>query len=989
MTKQIYPIIGMHCASCKMLIEKFVSKLDGVDAVNVNYAAEKMTVEYDESIITIEDLKSAVNKAGSYKLIENNEDNVVLASPLEAKKMSHHNTNDDHNKDANGSHHDASTGSAHSHAAMLKKEEYRKLKNKVITVGLASIPFIVVMIWMVLQTLGVITPNHAPVGYLSLDQFDYKINLFFLVQFLLATPVLFWGGSQFFTSTWNALKAKAANMDTLIALGTTTAWIFSSIVTFIPQVFNNLEVDVFYEAAVFIIFFILFGRLLEARAKGQANDAIKKLLELQAREATVIRDGKEIKIPVSEVILDDVVLVRPGEKVPVDGEIIEGSSTLDESMVTGESLPVTKSTGEDVIGATINKTSAFKFKAKKVGADTMLSQIIKMVEEAQGTTAPIQKLADKISGVFVPIVIIIATLAFVFWLLLASNLGFVSEATNTFQLAIYIATTILIIACPCALGLATPTAVMVGTGKAASKGILIKDAQALELAHKIDTIVFDKTGTLTKGEPEVTDFEIHSDVDDKKIHSYAYEIENLSEHPLSNAIAEYSKEKAGNENIEVKSFKAIEGRGVQAEISGKMTMLGNRRLMDENGVQFDKELSKKAEKLISEGKTTIYMSVDDKHVAVFALADTIKEESRQAVSKLHQLGIKIVMLTGDNQKTAEAIANQLGIDEVIAEVLPGDKAAKIKQLQKDEGERIVAMVGDGINDAPALAQADIGIAMGTGTDVAIEAGDVILVKGTLDKVIETITLSKLTLGVIKQNLFWAFGYNVIAIPVAAGILYPTFGVLLSPIIASAAMAFSSISVVLNSVRLKNLTEKNKLVSNFLFFLFIGVVVVLVGVLGVFLSNSSIVAEDHEDDTHYHVGFRIYSNNELQDFSSFRYMHFSPCSQEEEAADEHDSDDPKDRIHLHNNVGNVAHVHADDVTWYELFESLGIESMISDNVIFIENGEKINALLDTIPDEYDSVIFSFDSDVSIENLIDVEVSNAEILEAEADVENCGS
>lgn len=788
MQKQIYPIIGIHCASCKMLIEKMVNRVDGVKSVNVNYATEKMNVEFDKSKTSVEEIKQAVAKAGSYKLIDNSNGETVLVSPPEAKKIQ-------------SNHNDSDQNSHHDHAAQLKREEYQRLVNKVRLVGIASIPFLLIMIWMSLRFLGLIHGDHAPLGFIEFEKFNYRVNLFFIIQFLLATPILFWGGSQFFASTWSALKAKAANMDTLITLGTTTAWIFSTIVTFAPQLFDNLEVDVFYEAAVFIIFFILLGRLLEARAKGQANDAIKKLLELQAKEATVIRDGEEKKIPIEQVIKGDTIVVRPGEKIPVDGTIIEGASTIDESMVTGESLPVSKVEGEQVIGATINKTSTFRFEANNIGNETMLAQIIQMVEEAQGTTAPIQKLADKISGVFVPIVITIAIIALLFWLFLASSFGLTNEVTSNIQLATYIATTILIIACPCALGLATPTAVMVGTGKAASKGILIKDAEALELAHKLDIIVFDKTGTLTKGQPEVTDFITNSESKEDSIQAYAYAIEHLSEHPLSDAIAAFAKDQA-KEGLKVKDFAAIEGRGVSGRIDNKKIVLGNARLMQEEEITLDKQLAKQADELISHGKTTIYMAIDNKLVAIYALADTIKEESKQAVEKLHELGIKIVMLTGDNQKTAEAIASKLSIDEVIAEVLPKDKTNKIRQLQNERLDSIVAMVGDGINDAPALAQADIGIAMGTGTDVAIESGDIVLVKGTLDKVIETIELSQSTLRVIKQNLFWAFGYNIIAIPIAAGLLYPAFEILLSPIIASAAMAFSSISVVMNSLRLK-------------------------------------------------------------------------------------------------------------------------------------------------------------------------------------------
>ena len=593
-------------------------------------------------------------------------------------------------------------------------------------------------------------------------------------------------------------------MDTLIALGTTTAWIFSTLVTFAPSIFGDVASDVFFEAEVFIVFFILIGRLLEARAKAKTSDAVKALFELQAKEAMVIRDGKEVKIPVADVKKGDTIIVRPGEKIPVDGVISSGASTIDESMVTGESLPAEKNVGDAVIGATINKTSTFQFTAERVGGETMLSQIIQMVEQAQGTTAPIQKLADKVSSIFVPLVISIAIIAALFWFFVAPRIGFVPQNMSVLQLAVYIATTILIIACPCALGLATPTAVMVGTGKAASKGILIKDAEALEKAHSIHTIVFDKTGTLTKGTPSVTDVLFADGQSEQDVLSYAHAVEHLSEHPLSDAIANFAQEKIGTQKttLVVDTFKAREGRGVSGNINTKIILLGNKRLMDEEHISLDATLLTKANALIEEGKTTIFMSVEGVHVAVFALADTIKDEAKKAISALHTMGIRVAMLTGDNQRTAEAIGKQLGIDMVIAEVLPAEKAQKIQSLQAEQAGRIIAMVGDGINDAPALAQADIGIAMGTGTDVAIEAGDIVLVHGTLDKVIETIHVSKMTLRVVKQNLFWAFGYNLIAIPVAAGLLYPAFGILLSPIIASAAMAFSSVSVVMNSLRLK-------------------------------------------------------------------------------------------------------------------------------------------------------------------------------------------
>jgi P-type Cu+ transporter len=787
MKKEQYPIVGMHCASCKKLIEKMVGKLSGVESVIVNYASEVMTISFDEKKVTLEEIKKAVQSAGGYELISD-EQETVLASPPEAQKIKDQQNGRDHK----------------SHASALKKKEYQKLKRTVTWVGLGAIPFMILMGYHGLASLGLKELMHAPFGFIELSGSAIKINALFLLQFLLATPILFIGGKQFFVSALRALKVRSANMDTLIALGTTTAWLFSVLVTFSPKLFGDVASDVFFEAAVFIVFFILLGRLLEARAKAKTSDAVKALFQLQAKEAVVIKNGEEIKVPIKDVKAGDIIVVRPGEKIPVDGVITSGSSTLDESMITGEAIPVEKSEGDSVIGATINKTSTFQFKAEKVGGETMLSQIIKMVEEAQGTTAPIQKLADKVSGVFVPVVILIAITSALFWFFAAPTLGLISTNISVLQLSVYIATTILIIACPCALGLATPTAVMVGTGKAAGKGILIKDAEALEKAHSIHTIIFDKTGTLTKGQPEVTNVAFADAESKDDILAWAHAIEHLSEHPLSDAIAKYSEKE--KKKLSVTDFKTIEGRGVSGVIGKEKIVLGNGRLMSEEKIELDSSLSKKADEFISKGRTTIYMSVNNKHVAVFGLADTVKEESKDAIAKLHKLGINVAMLTGDNQQTAEAIAKQLGIDTVIAEVLPADKAQKVKDIQKEFSGAIIAMVGDGINDAPALAQSDIGIAMGTGTDVAIEAGDIVLVQGTLDKVIETIQVSNMTLRVVKQNLFWAFGYNIIAIPVAAGILFPAFGILLSPIIASAAMAFSSVSVVSNSLRLKTLKK---------------------------------------------------------------------------------------------------------------------------------------------------------------------------------------
>jgi heavy metal translocating P-type ATPase len=760
--KETYPIIGLHCAACKALIEGNIRELEGVSNASVNYATEKLSIEYDPERTSKSDLIKAVSSAGAYELIVTHS-GTHLASPQEVKK--------------------------------LKEQEYKKLRSKLIIIAILSIPFVLVMLRMVLVEFGVLEVTHSPLGEITIG--SRNINLFFLIQFVISTPILFWGGNQFFSSAWSALKNKTSNMDTLIALGTTTAWAFSTLVTFTPELFGDIEVDVFYEAVVFIILFILLGRFLEARAKGSANDAIQKLLELQAKEATVIRDGKEIKVGINEIKIGEIVIVRPGEKIPVDGEIIEGASTIDESMVTGEPIPADKNFGDTVVGSTINKTSTFKLLAQKIGKDTLLSQIIEMVEEAQGTEAPIQKLADKVSSFFVPIVISIALISFLFWLVIAPQIGLLDSGISSLQFAIFIATTILIIACPCALGLATPTAIIVGTGKAAQRGILIKDAEALEKTQDIEIVVFDKTGTLTKGKPEVVKYFILEPKDKEQIFDYANSVEHLSEHPLSKAITQFIDK---SKMREVKEFKMIEGRGVSASINGQKILLGNMKLIQERSIETNL-IKKEYKEFLNEGLTTIIMSIDDKAIALFGLADTIKDDSKDTIRIIHKMGIKAVMLTGDNKQSAKLIADQLGIDKVIAEVLPQDKSNTIKALQT-ETKGYVAMVGDGINDAPALAQADIGIAMGTGTDIAIETGDIILVKGSLDKFVESIEISRETMKTIKQNLFWAFGYNIIAIPIAAGILYPLVGVLLSPVIASAAMVFSSISVVLNSARLK-------------------------------------------------------------------------------------------------------------------------------------------------------------------------------------------
>lgn len=776
----------MHCASCKALIEEVVSELEGVSEVSVNYATEKMTVSYDESKVSIDDLKKTVASAGSYKLVDNSQGKTVLASPPEAEKMMDHSSMD------------------HDHSVPLdekmRNELYESLKRTVLLIGLGTVPFVAIMFWMLFGSNLKLPDPMMFFGMIKLENAGFEISLFYLLQLLIATPILFIGGRDIFMSAINAAKIKATNMDTLIALGTSVAWLYSTVVTFYPQAFSGVEggSEVYYEAAVFIIFFIMLGRLLEMRSKGQAADAIKALLKLQAKEATVIRGKKEMTIPVEEVQVGDIIVVKPGQKLPVDGTVTEGTSSIDESMVTGESIPVEKNKGDKVIGATINGSGAFRYKATKVGSDTLLSQIIQMVEEAQGTEAPIQKLADKVSSIFVPVVISIAVLAWIFWFLVAPQLGLIA-GVGAFQLATYVAITVLIIACPCALGLATPTAVMVGTGKAAQQGVLVKDAEALEIAHKIDTIVFDKTGTLTKGKPEVQVL----DIADKKILSFLYSLEKASHHPLADAVVRHL-EQSKIKSMPIKDFQDVSGKGVVATIDGKSVMVGTAKLMNEKKITITKSYLDQAESLQEKAQTVSFIAVDGAVQGIVGIADTIKEDAKDAINKLHEMGIRTVMITGDNRKTAEAVARELSIDEIIAEVLPGDKAEKVKNLQKDG--KIVAMVGDGINDAPALAQANVGIAMGTGTDVAISTGDIILVKGTLEKVIESIDVSQKTLRIIKQNLFWAFGYNVIGIPVAAGILFLPLGLLLSPIIASVAMAFSSISVVSNSLRLRYLVS---------------------------------------------------------------------------------------------------------------------------------------------------------------------------------------
>ena len=739
-SRTILPVKGMSCASCVANVQEALSALHGVVSASVNFATEKATVDYFPSQVGIRDFRNAIKDAG-YELVETEKGEDIVEKEQREREAA-----------------------------------YRNLKKKVITGAVLTVPIFVLMQW---NSMGLSRLIELPQ------------QTIFLLQLILATPVQFWIGQQFYTGAIAAARHKTTNMNTLIAVGTSAAYLYSIVATFFPSVFEikGYEAHVYFDTSATIIVLILLGRLFEARAKGQTSEAIKKLIGLQAKTARVIRDGKEMDVPVEHVEIGDAIIVRPGEKIPVDGVILEGYSSVDESMVTGESMPVEKSAGAAVIGATINKTGSFRFEATKVGRDTMLSHIIEMVQSAQGSKPPIARMADIIASYFVPVVIGIASVTFLIWYFFGPSPAF------TYAILNFIA--VLIIACPCALGLATPTSIMVGTGKGAENGILIRSGEALERAHQVGTVVFDKTGTLTKGMPEVTDI-VPSGMTEKEVLFYASAAEKGSEHPLGESIIKKAKD-AGIEIASPEQFRAVPGHGIKATVDGKQVMLGNEKLMKDEDVEIG-DLKQKAGALSEQGKTPMFVIVDNKIAGIIAVADTLKDDSVYAVMALRNLGIEVVMITGDNKRTGEAIGRLAGIDRVLAEVLPEEKASEVKKLQA-EG-KVVAMVGDGINDAPALAQADIGIAIGTGTDVAMETSDITLIGGSLRGVVTAIALSRATIRNIKQNLFWAFAYNVILIPVAAGVLFPFFGILLNPMFAAAAMGFSSVTVVTNALRLR-------------------------------------------------------------------------------------------------------------------------------------------------------------------------------------------
>jgi Cu+-exporting ATPase len=748
MTNESLLIGGMTCAACSKRVEKAISKLEGIDRVSVNFATEKAYVSFDPQSIRLSAIRAAVENAGYTAIKEE------AVRNIDEEKL-------------------------------RRQKETNTLWKKFIVSAVFGVPLLYIAMAPMISWVNLPIPK-----FLNPMQFPL---VFALTQILLTLPILA-AGNKFFTIGFKALADRSPNMDSLIAIGTSSAIIYSLYSTYEIYTGNFMAMDgLYFETAGVIITLILLGKFLEAVSRGKTSEAIKKLMGLAPKTAIVIQDGREIELPIEEVIIGDIIIVKPGERIPVDGTVMEGHTSIDESMLTGESIPVDKKISDKVFAASINKNGMIKFEAEKIGSDTVLAQIIKLVEDAQGSKAPIAKMADIVSGYFVPIVVMIAIAAFAAWMFAGQSF--------VFSLTIFIS--ILVIACPCALGLATPTAIMVGTGKGAEYGILIKGGEALETAHKIDTIIFDKTGTITEGKPKVTDVIVYNGISESELLQLAASGEKGSEHPLGDAIVARA-EKDGIELFDLDSFQAIPGHGIEVKINGKNILIGNRKLMNDKVIKLD-EFATDSDRLAEEGKTPMYLSIDGVLSGIIAVADTVKKSSAGSIKILQSMGIEVIMITGDNKKTAEAIAKQVGITSVLAEVLPQDKSNEVKKLQS-LGKK-VAMVGDGINDAPALAIADIGIAVGSGTDVAMESADIVLMRSDLMDVPTALQLSKSTIRNIKQNLFWAFGYNVAGIPVAAGLLYIFGGPLLSPIIAAAAMSLSSVSVLTNALRLKRFKPK--------------------------------------------------------------------------------------------------------------------------------------------------------------------------------------
>ncbi|OGI90679.1 ATPase [Candidatus Nomurabacteria bacterium RIFCSPLOWO2_01_FULL_39_18] len=777
-----YKVKGMRCVSCASIIERTVKKIDGVEEISVNNGTENAKISFDESKTNPEFFNKKLEPLG-YSLVLPQEHRMNMSANMTASEMGM--SEDEH--------------AAHLGLSQSKQEklaEIKDMKIKVISAIPLSIISAVILSWEILIKYKIV-PEMNP----ALMEFFHH----FLP--LMATYVLFVVGKPYLLGFYRFLRYGKANMDTLIGIGTVVAYLYSFTVTAFEDVlkpFINVEAT-YYDVTIIVITFIALGKYLEARSKLKTGDAIEKLLNLQAKTALVVKNGEEIEIPVEEVVHGDLIIVKPGTKIPVDGIITEGSSFIDESMVTGEPMPRGKKIGDEIVAGTINTSGSFTFKATKVGSETLLAHIIKMVEDAQGSKAPIQALADKISSVFVPVVLAISFVSLGLWLLIGTQyLGF-SQALS-FGLVSFVG--ILVIACPCALGLATPTAIIVGVGKGAKEGILIKDAATLEKLHKVDTVIVDKTGTITIGKPTLVDIQNFSGLADEKFISILMSLEKKSEHPIAHAIVNYASNLEGKpaasygagKNIkfsEVQNFESIKGKGLKGSVGGVGYFVGNAKLIQDLGLSFD---NSKLEQYTIQGKTPVIIATSEKVLGFVMVADEIKAESKQAVTDLHRLGIKVVMLTGDDEKAAKYMASLVGIDDVVAHVLPANKLEKIKELQSQG--KIVAMAGDGVNDAPALAQADIGIAMATGTDVAIESAGITLLGGDISKLVKAIKLSKITMRGIKQNLFWAFIYNIVGIPLASGVFYPIFGWLLSPVFAGFAMAMSSVSVVSNSLRIK-------------------------------------------------------------------------------------------------------------------------------------------------------------------------------------------